>query len=320
MRNKTALILGASGQDGSYLTSFLALKEYRVICASRDADSNRFVNHTKLRIKGNVIYETININEIPTILRVIDKYKPEEIYNLAAQSSVGLSFEKPKETVESIVFGTLNILEAIRYSKQNTRFYNAGSSEAFGNQDAPINELTNQEPVSPYGVSKAAAFDLVKNYRSAYSIFACTGILFNHESPLRGPNFVTSKIIKTAVGIKKGLHENLVMGNLDISRDWGWAPEYVEAMWLMLQQDTPDDYIVATGQTHSLEEFTRYTFECLNLDFFKYVTSEGSLFRPQDVRFNSADPTKAEKTLGWKAQCNMYSVIDKLLDLELKKY
>lgn len=319
--NKTALIIGASGQDGSFLTSFLSKKKYNIICASRDADSNNFLNHKILKIKGNIVYVTLNINEMSTILKVLDKYKPDEIYNLAAQSSVGLSFEKPIETVQSIICGTLNILEAIKFSKIKTKFYNAGSSEAFGNHDTiPINELTKLKPISPYGISKASAFDFVTMYRNSYSIFACTGILFNHESNLRGAKFVTRKIIETAVKIKKGLEENLILGNLDIHRDWGWAPEYVEAMWLMLQQDSPDDFIIATGKTHSLEDFVRYAFECLNLDYKTYLKTEKKFYRPQDIRVNLADPNKAFKILGWKAESDMYSVVKKLIDIELNKY
>lgn len=319
--NKTALIIGASGQDGSFLTSFLSKKNYNVICASRDADSNSFLNHKLLKIKGNIVYVTLNINEMSTILRVLDKYKPDEIYNLAAQSSVGLSFEKPIETVESIICGTLNLLEAIKFSKIKTKFYNAGSSEAFGNHDiTPINEFTKLKPISPYGISKASAFDFVRMYRNSYSVFACTGILFNHESNLRGAKFVTRKIIETVVKIKKGLEENLILGNLDIHRDWGWAPEYVEAMWLMLQQDSPDDFIIATGKTHSLEDFVRYAFECLNLDYKTYLKTEKKFYRPQDIRVNLADPSKASKILGWKAESDMYSVVEKLIDIELNKY
>lgn len=318
---KTALIIGASGQDGSFLTSFLSKKKYDVICASRDADSNNFLNHKELKIKGNIVYVTLNINEMSTILRVLDKYKPDEIYNLAAQSSVGLSFEKPIETVQSIICGTLNILEAIKFYKIKTKFYNAGSSEAFGNHDTiPINELTKLKPISPYGISKASAFDFVKMYRNSYSIFACTGILFNHESNLRGTKFVTKKIIETAVKIKKGLEENLILGNLDIHRDWGWAPEYVEAMWLMLQQDSPDDFIIATGKTHSLEDFVRCAFDYLNLDYKTYLKTEKKFYRPQDIRVNLADPSKAAKILGWKAENDMYSVVKKLIDIELNKY
>jgi len=319
--NKTALIIGASGQDGSFLTSFLSKKKYNVICASRDADSNNFLNHKMLKIKGSIVYVTLNINEMSTILKVLDKYKPDEIYNLAAQSSVGLSFEKPIETVQSIICGTLNILEAIKFSKIKAKFYNAGSSEAFGNHDTiPINELTKLKPISPYGISKASAFDFVTMYRNSYSIFACTGILFNHESNLRGAKFVTRKIIETAVKIEKGLEESLILGNLDIHRDWGWAPEYVEAMWLMLQQDSPDDFIIATGKTHSLEDFVRYSFECLNLDYKTYLKTEKKFYRPQDIRVNLADPSKASKILGWKAESDMYSVVKKLIDIELNKY
>jgi len=319
--NKKALIIGSSGQDGTFLTALLCSKNYTVICASRDADSNNFTNHEKLQIKGTLEYVTLNINEMSSVLKVLDKYKPDEIYNLAAQSSVGLSFEKPMETIESIICGTVNILEAIKFSKINTRFYNAGSSEAFGNHGATnINEQTKLQPLSPYGISKASAIEFVKMYRNSYSIFACTGFLFNHESDLRGKNFVTKKIIRTAVKIKKGLEKNLTLGNIDIYRDWGWAPEYVEAMWLMLQQDCPEDFIIATGKTYSLKDFVRYTFEYLNLDYKTHLKTESNLFRPQDIKVNNADPSKALKKLGWKAETDMYLLIQKLVDTELNKY
>jgi GDPmannose 4,6-dehydratase len=319
--NKTALIIGASGQDGSFLTLFLLKKGYNVICSSRDADSNLFINHKILGIEGNVIYVTLNINEMSNILNVIDKYKPDEIYNLAAQSSVGLSFEKPIETVQSIICGTLNILEAIKFSKLKTKFYSAGSSEAFGNHDKiPINEKTIKLPISPYGISKASAYDFVQMYRNSYSIFACTGVLFNHESYLRGPKFVTKKIIESAVKISKGFEETLSLGNLDIHRDWGWAPEYVEAMWLMLQIDTPQDFIIATGKTHSLEDFVSHAFKYLDLDHKKHILTDKSFFRPLDIKINLADPTKANQILGWKAKVNFYSLIEKLVDKELKKF
>jgi GDPmannose 4,6-dehydratase len=319
--NKTALIIGASGQDGSFLTSFLSKKKYNVICASRDADSNNFLNHKILKINGKVKYVTLNINEFSTILKVLEKFKPDEIYNLAAQSSVGLSFEKPIETVESIICGTLNILEAIKFSKIKTKFYNAGSSESFGNHDLdPINELTKRNPISPYGISKSSAYDFVDMYRKSYSMFCCTGILFNHESQLRGPKFVTKKIIETAVKIKKGIENTLTLGNIDIHRDWGWAPEYVEAMWLMLQQNSPEDFIIATGKTNSLENFVCHAFQCLNLDYKKYIRTEQKFFRPLDIKYNLADPAKAAKLIGWKAKSDMYSVVEKLIDIELEKY
>jgi len=318
---KTALIIGSSGQDGTYLTSLLCSKKYNVICASRDADSNNFLNHKNLQIEGSFLYVTLNINEMSSILKTLDKYKPDEIYNLAAQSSVGLSFEKPIETIESIICGTVNILEAIKFSNIKTKFYNAGSSEAFGDHGSKkINELTKLKPISPYGISKASAIDFVKMYRNSYSIFACTGILFNHESNLRGKKFVTRKIIETAVKIKKGLENNLILGNIDIYRDWGWAPEYVEAMWLMLQQEAPEDFIIATGKTNSLEDFVRYAFECLNLDYKTYLKTEHNLYRPQDIKINIADPSKAFNKLGWRAKSDMYLVVEKLIDIELNKY
>ena len=318
---KTALILGASGQDGSYLSKFLLDKNYCIVCASRDADINNFSNHKALNLSGDIKYATVNINEFTSILKALLKYKPTEIYNLAAQSSVGLSFEKPIETVESIICGTINILEAIRLSNMNIKFYNAGSSEAYGDHGMKrITENSTMNPQSPYAIAKSAAIQLVKMYRSSYNIFACTGILFNHESVLRGKSFVTKKIITTAVKIKKGLESELSLGNIDIYRDWGWAPEYVEAMWLILQQESPEDFIIATGKTFSLKDFVKHTFEYLNLDYKKFLKTNNNLLRPNDIRINKADPSKSLKILGWKAKSDMHSVIQKLLDEEINEY
>ena len=319
--SRTALIIGASGQDGSFLTAFLLKKNYNVVCTSRSTKTSGYPNHIILGIEGNVEYVTLNPNDTFKVIEILNRYKPDEIYNLAAQSSVGLSFKKPIETFESIVFGTINILEGIKSLNLKTKLFNAGSCEAYGNHGKfPIREETTRKPVSPYGISKSSVQDFIELYRNSYSIFACTGILFNHESHLRGGNFVTRKIIETAVKIKKGFEKNLTLGNLDIHRDWGWAPEYVEAMWLMLQLESPEDFIIATGKTHSLKDFVNNAFSILGLDYREYTKTNNDFYRPQDIIMTVANPSKSFNIIGWKAKVDFNSLIDKLVDNELKKY
>jgi GDPmannose 4,6-dehydratase len=240
--------------------------------------------------------------------------QPDEVYFLAGQSSVALSFEQPAETIESVVIGTLNMLEACRMTDKKIRFYQAGSSECFGDtQGHPANEQTPFNPRSPYAVAKASAFWLVNNYREAYNLFACTGILFNHESPLRPTRFVTQKIISAARRIGKGSNEILQLGRIDIARDWGWAPEYVEAMWLMLQQDQPEDFVIATGKTYLLEDFVRLAFATFDLDWRKHVKQSDEFFRPTDLLVSSADPSKAKLKLGWEAKFDMPKVVEMMM-------
>jgi GDPmannose 4,6-dehydratase len=315
---KKALICGVSGQDGAYLSELLLSKDYEIYGGSRDAQVSSFANLTKLGIKDQIKLISINIIDFRSTLQTIMKVRPDEIYNLAGQTSVGLSFEQPVETLESISVGTLNLLEAIRFSAQNIKLYNAGSSECFGDTgDLPANELTAFRPRSPYAVAKATAFWEVANYREAYNLFACTGILFNHESPLRPNRFVTQKIISTAVRIFKGSTESLTLGNIEIKRDWGWAPDYVEAMWLMLQQDIPDDFVISTGATHSLREFIKLTFDYLGMDSEKYLHINKDLMRPTDLKIGRSDPSKAYNKLGWKATATMADVIKYMIDSEL---
>jgi GDPmannose 4,6-dehydratase len=248
-------------------------------------------------------------------LQVLMKIEPDEVYNLAGQSSVGLSFEQPVETLESIATGTLNLLEAIRFTGAPIRLYNAGSSECFGDiGDRAADEKTPFRPRSPYAVAKAAAFWEVANYREAYGLFACSGILFNHESPLRPQRFVTQKIVAAASRIAQGSKEQLNLGNLSIVRDWGWAPEYVEAMYLMLQQDQPDDYAIATGESYSLEEFVSQTFACINLDWRDRVMTDSSLLRPTDLAISRGDPSKAKEKLGWQAKYKMHDIVRLMLE------
>ena len=313
MNKKTALICGVSGQDGSYLAKMLLEKGYTVFGTSRDAQGSSFANLRLLGIKEQIQYLSLVPEDFHSVLVALRKSDPDEIYYLAGQSSVGLSFEQPSETIQSFTLGTLNLLEALRMLEKPARFYNAGSSESFGDtKGAPANELTPFNPMSPYAVAKGSAAWLVRNYRDAYGLFASTGILFNHESSLRPERFVTQKIIRTVKRIAGGSSEILTLGRMDISRDWGWAPEYVEAMWLMLQQNKPSDYVIATGYTMSLREFVQAAFNQAGLDWKSYVVQDSRLFRPNDLEISSADPSKAFKDLGWRATSKGIDVVKKM--------
>ena len=307
---KRALICGVSGQDGAYLARLLLDKGYEVFGTSRDAQASPFRNLERLGIREKVHVLSVSIIDFRSVLQCLLKVRPDEIYNLAGQSSVGLSFEQPVETLESIVTGTLNILEAIRFAGRPVRFYNACSTECFGDTGGePADEESAFRPRSPYAVAKAAAFWEVANYREAYGLFACSGILSNHESPLRPEHFVTQKIVSAACRIALGSRERLVLGNLDIERDWGWAPEYVEAIWLMLQRDEPEDYVIATGKSHRLEEFVEEAFRAVGLDWRLHVTFDESLLRPLDIRVSRSNPSKAAERLGWVARFRMKEVV-----------
>lgn len=313
-----ALICGVSGQDGAYLADLLARKGYEVYGTSRDVDVSSFSNLRRLGILKQVKLVSMAINDFRSVLHVINKVQPDEIYNLAGQSSVSLSFDQPVETMESISLGTLNLLEAIRFSNPRIKFYNAGSSECFGDTgEITADENSLFRPRSPYAVAKASAFWQVANYREAYDLFACTGILFNHESPLRGQRFVTKKIIASACRMASGSTETLYLGNLKIQRDWGWAPEYVEAMWLMLQQEKPDDYVIATGETRSLQDFVSTAFNYVGLDWREHTEFDSNLFRPTDLAVGRANPAKAAGKLGWVAHKKMEDVVRAMVDQEM---
>lgn len=310
MKTKTALICGISGQDGGYLAQLLLSKGYAVYGASRDAQVAAFPNLLQLGIKEQVQCVSVSLRDFRSVLQVLVKVRPDEVYNLAGQSSVGLSFEQPVETMESISVATLNLLEALRFVDYPIRLYNAGSSECFGETgDQPADESTPFRPRSPYAVAKAAAFWETANYREAYHLFACSGILFNHESPYRPQRFVTQKIVAGACEIAQGRQQRLQLGNLDIQRDWGWAPEYVHAMWLMLQQERADDYVIATGHTFSLAAFAQTAFAAVGLDWTQYVASDASQMRPTDIMVGRANPAKALRQLGWQAQMQMPDVV-----------
>jgi len=317
---RTALICGISGQDGAYLARHLLDRGYRVAGTSRDAQMSTLTNLVRLGVRERVEVASMAINDFRSVLQVLARYQPSEIYNLAGQSSVGLSFEQPVETLESVGIGTLNLLEGIRFLDRGIRLYNAGSSECFGDTgETPADEDTPFRPRSPYAVAKAAAFWEVANYREAYGLFACSGILFNHESPLRPERFVTQKIVRAACRIAAGSVERLQLGNLDIHRDWGWAPEYVEAMHRMMQLDTPQDFVIATGTTSSLRDFVACAFAAVNLDWHAHVDSSPTLMRPTDLRFGCADPARARSRLDWQATVSMPDVVRRMVAAELAR-
>ena len=314
---KCALIFGVSGQDGGYLAKLLLDKGYRVHGTSRDAEISRFANLATLGILDDLKLHSASPTDFRSTLQVIMRVQPDEIYNLSGQSSVSLSFGLPAETLESIIFGTLNILEVIRTLERPIRFYNASSGDCFGNTvGSGADETTAFRPRSPYAVAKAAAYWEVANYREAYRLFACSGILFNHESPLRPARFVTRKVAAAAARIAAGAKERLVLGDLSIRRDWGWAPEYVEAMWLMLQQDEPDDYVIATGRVHSLEELVDAAFGHFGLSWRDHVEIGEHLIRPAEIDCGYGNATKAKENLGWQARVLMPEMVARMAEAE----
>ena len=317
MSQKVALITGITGQDGSYLAEFLLGKGYIVHGIKRRASSfnTQRVDHIyeDPHIKNaRFMLHYGDLTDTSNLVRIIQETQPDEIYNLGAQSHVAVSFESPEYTADVDAIGPLRMLEAIRILglEKKTRFYQASTSELYGLvQEIPQKEKTPFYPMSPYAVAKASAYWLVNNYRDAYGLFTCTGILFNHESPLRPERFVTQKIIHAVRRIADGSSEKLRLGRLDISRDWGWAPEYVEAMWLMLQQDKAQDYVVATGSPIALEDFVRAAFESAGLNWKNHVVQDEKLFRPADASISFGDPSKAFEKLGWKAAIKGIEVV-----------
>ncbi len=344
---KKALIIGVTGQDGAYLSRFLLGKGYVVHGIKRRSSSLNTGRIDKIyqdpvhRSKDtrNFILHYGDVTDTSNIIRLIQEIQPDEIYNLAAQSHVKVSFELPEYTADVDAIGTLRILEAIRILglTKKTKFYQASTSEMFGKvQEVPQRETTPFYPRSPYGVAKLYGFWITKNYRESYGIFACNGILFNHESPLRGETFVTKKIVRAVARIHMGLQEKLFLGNLDAKRDWGHARDYVEAMWLMLQQDEPDDFVIGTGQTRSVREFVEHAFARVGstiawrgngVNEIGYDANTGrelvfvdpSYFRPTEVDLLIADPTKAQKTLGWKATTTFEEIVQEMVEYELQE-
>lgn len=308
-----ALICGVNGQDGAFLAELLLKKDYKVFGTSRDSQGSSFGNLTRLKIKPHIELLSMVPEDFRSVLVTIRHCNPDEIYFLSGQSSVGLSFEQPAETIQSFVIGLLNLLEAAKMVAPEARIYNAGSSEIFGDTEKPADETAPFLPKSPYAVAKASCFWLANSYRQAYHQFVCTGILFNHESFLRPQRYVTQKIISAAKLIANGSKEKLQLGRLDIIRDWGWAPEYVEAMWLMLQNKVPQDFVIATGESFRLEDFVRCAFEELNLNWKEHVEICSSLGRPNDLLISRASPNRAKDILGWQAKSKMPEVVKQML-------
>lgn len=309
-----ALICGIGGQDGSYLAKLLLKKGYEVHGSSRDIHLMSKLGLQYLDIAGQVRLHSMAINDFRSVLTVVSIVQPDEIYNLAGQTSVGMSFEQPVESMESIAIGTLNLLECIRFLNPKIRFYNASSSECFGdNGGQKSNEDTPFRPRSPYAVAKCTAFWHVSNYREAYKLHASSGILFNHESPIRPERFVTQKIISAACRIARGSKEKLVLGDIDIERDWGWAEDYVEAMWRMTQRSEASDFVVATGRTVTLRYFIDLAFGQCNLRWQDHVVQDTALLRPTDLKKACGNPNKAYTQLKWQHRLEIEEIIQTMV-------
>jgi GDPmannose 4,6-dehydratase len=317
MERKRALITGITGQDGSYLAEFLLEKGYEVIGMVRRTST---INFERIRhIQDRITLVQGDLLDQSSLIDILREHRPHEVYNLAAQSFVPTSFKQPVLTGEFTALGVTRLLEAIRLVDPTIRFYQASSSEMFGKvREVPQNENTPFHPRSPYGVAKVYAHWITVNYRESYGMFAVSGICFNHESPRRGLEFVTRKITYTAAKIKLGLAHELRLGNLEARRDWGYAPDYVRAMWLMLQQDEPEDYVIATGETHSVREFVELAFDYLRLDWKKYVVVDPALYRPADVDLLVGDATKARTKLGWAPSVTFEQLVKIMVDADLE--
>ena len=320
---KKALITGINGQDGSYLAELLLQKKYQVcgIVKRNSVSENQTerINH----IRNNIRLEYGDITDLSSLLRIISDFKPNEIYNLAAQSHVRISFDQPIYTSNVVGIGTINLLETVRTIKPDAKIYQASSSEMFGNSidaDGFQRETTPMNPVSPYGCAKVFAYNICRNYRNSYNMFISNGILFNHESPRRGTNFVTNKVVKEAVKIKAKLSNKLILGNLDAYRDWGHAKDYVYAMWLMLQQDVSDDYVCATGKTNSVRNLVKYVFDKLGLDASKHVSTDKKYLRPEELSKLKGDSSKIRNNLGWKPKYTFETMLDEMIEFWKKKY
>ena len=316
--NKVALIAGITGQDGAYLAHHLLKDGYKVVGSSRDAQNCDTSRLSRLGIEEDIELISLAPNDFRSVLKAITSTEPAEIYNLAGQTSVGLSFEQPVECMESIAGGTLNFLEVLRYLETPTRLFNAGSSECFGDtQKKPANEKTAFNPKSPYAVAKSTSYWQIANYREAYGIFCCTGILANHESPLRPKRFVTQKIIDGVRLIKKGESKELRLGNLNIWRDWGWAPDYVKAMHQMLKAPAAKDYLIASGQTMSLREFVSMAFSAAGLDPDPYLVTDNAFLRPSDLVYSSMDPRLIKEDFNWKAEVTPVEIVQYMYEERL---
>jgi GDPmannose 4,6-dehydratase len=317
--SKRAIITGINGQDGSYLAETLLDKGYEVwgtVKRNSVAENQTSrLDTTYDRIKHNLQY--VDMTDLASLIRIVKEAQPDEIYNLAAQSHVRISFDQPIYTVNTTGVGSLNLLEAVRMVKPDTKVYQASSSEMFGNQlddDGFQRETTPMHPVSPYGCAKVFAYNISRNYRNSYDMFISNGILFNHESPRRGSNFVSNKIVKTAVEIQKGLRDELRLGNLKATRDWGHAKDYVEAMWIILQQENADDFVCATGISHSVGDMVEYVFGKLGMDWTKYVKKDPKYFRPEELEDLKGDSSKLRELTGWQPKYSFESLLDEMIE------
>lgn len=323
MENKIALITGINGQDGSYLAEFLLEKGYEVhgtlkrnsVAENQTARLDEIFNQIKLHYA--------DLTDLSSLISVIQKVNPDEIYNLAAQSHVRISFDQPLYTANVTGIGTLNLLEAVKLIKPSIKIYQASSSEMFGNcidKDGYQRETTHMNPVSPYGCAKVFSYNIVRNYRNSYGMFISNGILFNHESPRRGTNFVTNKVCKEVVKIHLGLSNELKLGNLDATRDWGHAKDYVKAMWMILQQETSDDYVCSTGISHSVQDLCEYTFSKFGLDYKNYVKVDEKFLRPEELHNLKGDSSKLKSVTGWSPEYTFESMLDEMLDYWINYY
>lgn len=322
---KKVLITGINGQDGSYLAEFLLEKGYEVwgIVKRNSVSETQSTRIEHLRSTSKINLEYADLTDMASLVRVLQKIQPDEIYNLAAQSHVRVSFDQPIYTANATGLGTLNLLEAVRMVSPNSKIYQASSSEMFGNnidEDGYQRETTPMNPVSPYGCAKVFSYNICRNYRNSYGMKICNGILFNHESPRRGTNFVTNKVVKAAVKIKLGLQEKLSLGNLSATRDWGHAKDYVKAMWMMLQTDNPTDYVCATGVSHSVRDLCEYTFKKLGLDYKDYIIVDEKHMRPEELENLKGDSTKLREELGWVTEYTFETMLDEMISYWLTYY
>jgi GDPmannose 4,6-dehydratase len=321
--NKVALITGINGQDGSYLSEFLLDKGYEVhgILKRNSVSENQTARLDKVYTKLKLHYA--DMSDLSSLIRVIQEIQPAEIYNLAAQSHVRISFDQPLYTANVTGLGALNLLEAVKLAKPDCKVYQASSSEMFGNcidSDGFQRETTAMNPVSPYGCAKVFAYNISRNYRNSYGMFVSNGILFNHESPRRGTNFVTNKVVKEAVKIKLGLSNELRLGNLDATRDWGHAKDYVRAMWMILQLDKPDDFVCSTGISHSVLDLCEYVFSRLDLEWHKYIAADAKFFRPEELHDLKGDCTKLKTATGWEPDYSFETMLDEMIAYWMEFY
>jgi len=320
MNQKVAIISGVTGQDGAYLAQLLGQQNYKIIGLTRSSHSLTNKNFLYLGITSEITIEECDLLDFSSIIKILLKYKPDEFYNLAAQSSVGISFEQPIGTLNYNTQSVLNIVESVRLLQLDTKIYQASSSEMYGEvKSLPVNERTPLHPLSPYAISKASSYWIGVNYRESYKLFFVNGVLFNHESYLRSPNFFVKKVIRTSLEIKKGIKSELRVGNIDVKRDFGYAPDYVQAMWLSLQQEKSDDYLICSGNSIYLRDIINYTFDYLNISSDKLI-EDPTLFRPTEIEDMFGDNSKAKQVLGWEYEKSFFDVLDVLIEEEDKNY